>query len=452
MDLNTFWHIFLSAPTNEINPRDWWIDSLRDIILVLVPLLFILFLVPLLVWFERRLLGFFQGRLGPNRVGPGGLLQPIADVVKLLLKEDILPAAVDKTLYFLAPIIMLIPALVTAAVIPWHPSPVWGVAAPNVDIGVLYLLLWGSLAVYGIVLAGWASNNKYSLIGAVRSSAQMISYELGTGLSVVSIVLLSGGLSLSDIVFDQSAYGWIKDAATSTPGHVVHVWGIIHQPWFGFINPWHVFQFFPMGLVATVIYVISMLAEGNRAPFDLPEGDSELVAGYHTEYSSMKFALFFMGEYANMEVLSAIAATLFFGGWTTIAPLDKLVGEYWWAGIISIGSIILKIIGGLYFFIWIRATLPRLRYDHLMKLGWKGVLPLSLVNLFCIAIGLATSYVIGLIVFCIIAGIALLVIAGLPSTRLFTRKTRRENRLLLHGEAVPYSEPIHAVTGEGSVK
>jgi len=269
---------------------------------------------------------------------------------------------------------------------------------------------------------------------------------------VVSIVLLSGGLSLSDIVFDQSAYGWIKDAATSTPGHVVHVWGIIHQPWFGFINPWHVFQFFPMGLVATVIYVISMLAEGNRAPFDLPEGDSELVAGYHTEYSSMKFALFFMGEYANMEVLSAIAATLFFGGWTTIAPLDKLVGEYWWAGIISIGSIILKIIGGLYFFIWIRATLPRLRYDHLMKLGWKGVLPLSLVNLFCIAIGLATSYVIGLIVFCIIAGIALLVIAGLPSTRLFTRKTRRENRLLLHGEAVPYSEPIHAVTGEGSVK
>jgi NADH-quinone oxidoreductase subunit H len=449
MDLHQFWHIFLAVPTQQMLPRDWWIDAIRSLIRILIPLLFVLMLVPGLVWAERRLLGFFQNRLGPNRVGPAGLLQPIADAFKLLMKEDILPENVDKFLYFLAPIVMLVPAMVTAVVLPWHPSPVWGAGAPNVDIGVLYILLWGSLAVYGIAIAGWSSNNKYSLLGAVRSSAQMISYELGSGLSVVSIVLLSGGLTIQDIVFDQSSYGWIKDAVHSTPAHTAYVWGLIHHPWLGFINPWHVIQFFPMGLVAAIIYVISMLAESNRAPFDLPEGDSELIAGYHTEYSSMKFAMFFMGEYANVVVLSAIAATFFLGGWTTFAPIDKYITQTWWLGIIPIGSFVLKIFAGIYFFIWIRATLPRVRYDQLMDLGWKGILPISLANLFCVAVGLALGYIAGLIAFGVVAFIALVVVANLPSTKRFTRKTRIENRVLLNHDAVPYGGQSSAVQESG---
>ncbi|MDR3709549.1 MAG: NADH-quinone oxidoreductase subunit H [Capsulimonadaceae bacterium] len=442
MDFSQFSHIFWSVPTNEVPAADWWIDVLRAFVRILVPVFFVLLLVPPLVWFERRLLGFMQQRQGPNRVGPEGIVQTIADGVKLLMKEDIIPSNVDRTLYVLAPIIMLIPALVTAGVLPWHPSLVWGAGAPNVDIGVLYLLAWSSLAVYGVVMAGWASNNKYALLGGLRSSAQMISYELGMGIAVVTVVLISGALSVRDIVFDQSAYGWIKDAAHTTAHHAAYTWGIVHKPWLGFLNPWHVAQFFPMGFVAAFIYVVAMLAETNRSPFDLPEAETELVAGYHTEYTSMKFAMFFMGEYANMVVVSAIAATLFFGGWTTpIAQLDQwdntAVG---W--IIPAAMISAKIGLGLYFFVWIRATLPRIRYDMLMSFGWKGIFPIALGNLFCVAVSLTAGYWAGLAVWIVLAVGALLIVANLDSTKRFTEKTRRRSVLGLYASAQPFQMPL----------
>lgn len=457
MDFGQFWHIFASVPTQEVAAQDWWIDVLRSFLRILVPVLFILLLVPPLVWFERRLLGFMQQRQGPNRVGPQGLLQTIADGVKLLMKEDLIPTNVDKMLYVTAPIIMLIPALVTAGVLPWHPSLVWGAGAPNVDIGVLYLLAWGSLAVYGIVMAGWASNNKYALLGGLRSSAQMISYELGMGLAVITIAMISGGISVRDIVFDQSAYGWIRDSAHSTPGHAALVWGIVQKPWLGFLNPWHVAQFFPMGFVATGIYVIAMLAETNRAPFDLPEAETELVAGYHTEYTSMKFAMFFMGEYANMVVVSAIAATLFFGGWSTpFSFLDRFdnswVGGFPLGGLIPIISFVAKIGMGLYFFVWVRATLPRLRYDMLMSFGWKGVLPLSLGNILCAAIALATNYWIGLIVWIVLAVVALVVAASLRSTRQFTEKTRRRSVVGMYSTAQPFRVSTASAVDGGALR
>lgn len=446
MHLPEFWHIFATVPTQEVAAKDWWVDVLRSLVRVLIPMFFILLLVPPLVWFERRLLGWMQQRQGPNRVGPGGILQPIADGIKLLMKEDITPTNVDKTLYFLAPIIMLIPALVTAGVLPWHPSMVWGAGAPNVDIGVLYLLAWGSLAVYGIVMAGWASNNKYALLGGLRSSAQMISYEVGMGLAVLTVALLSGGISVQDIVYDQSAYGWIKDTAHSTATHAAYTWGIVHKPWLGFLNPWHVLQFFPMGFVATIIYVIAMFAETNRTPFDLPEAETELVAGYHIEYTSMKFAMFFMGEYANMAVVSAICATLFFGGWTLLPCLDRFDNSWlFWGmplgGLIPIGSLVVKIVIGLYVFIWVRATLPRLRYDMLMTFGWKAVLPIALGNLLCAAIALATNYWIGLAVWAVLAVVSVLVAASRPNSKRFAEKTRRRATINMHATAQPYRVP-----------
>jgi NADH-quinone oxidoreductase subunit H len=429
---------FFNAPYSHPNDIAWYLDLARVLIRVLISMMFILLIVPPLVWAERRLLGFMQQRQGPNRVGPWGLLQTIADGVKLLMKEDIVPSRVDKTLYVLAPVVMLIPALVTTAVIPWNASKVWGAAAPNANIGILYVLAMSSLGVYGIVLAGWSSNNKYALLGGLRSSAQMISYELGMGLAIVTAVLMTGSLGLQSIVADQSGY-W------STPG-LAHL-GI------GFPQ-WHIFQFFPMGFTATIIYIIAAIAETNRAPFDLPEAETELVAGYHTEYTSMKFAMFFMGEYANMVVVSAVAATLWFGGfqapipwlgelpanlknlyhtwnadWLTYA-VDALIPAVW---------LILKIFVGLYVFIWIRATLPRLRYDMLMTFGWKGLLPIALVNILCVAIAMAAnSYLVGLGVWLAFAVIALLVVANLKVTKLFTTKTRRQSTVRLYSTAQPY--------------
>jgi len=309
--------------------------------------------VLIMVYAERRVSAFMQGRLGPNRVGPQGLLQPIADGIKFLMKEDIIPDGVNKPIYLLAPVIMLIPALMTFAVIPFGSTITLFdrdiiLQVADVNIGILYILALTSIGVYGIVLAGWASNSKYTLIGGLRSSAQLISYELALGLSVVSIILMSGSLRLNDIVADQQ-------------GHLLS-WYVFKQP------------------LAFLIFLIATYAETNRLPFDLAEAEQELVGGYHTEYSSMKFAMFFMSEYANMITAAALTVTLFFGGWDVPLLDEKSLGI--WGAMLSVASFILKMGFFLFLFIWIRWTFPRFRYDQLMKLGWKVLLPLSLINIF----------------------------------------------------------------------
>jgi len=428
-------HLFLSyfLYIHDIPLQYWYIDALRIVLRVLIPLFAVLLAVPPLVWYERRLLGWMQQRQGPNRVGPFGLLQTIADGVKLLFKEDMNPLNVDKTLFILAPIVFLIPTLVTPVVIPWGPSRNWGAGAPGVSVGVLYLLAWGSLAVYGIVLAGWSSNNKYSLLGGLRSSAQMISYELAMGLAILTVVLMTSSLGLQDVVDNQGYF--------NLPIPLMGEHGPLALP------AWNIFKFFPMGFIATLLYVISMLAETNRAPFDLPEAETELVAGYHTEYTSMKFATFFMGEYGNMIVTSAICATLFFGGYN--APLQCLnalppeCGSSWSVKLIDsfIPAIwlTLKVFAGIYFFIWIRATLPRLRYDMLMKFGWQGLLPIALLNLLLVAVSITLGYGVGLAAWIVFFGILLVVFAQSARSIIFTTNTRRDSSIRLYSSAQPFS-------------
>ena len=311
----------------------------------------LLLTVAYMTWIERKVIADFQVRLGPTRVGPYGLLQPIADGLKLMFKEDLIPSQVDRAIFLLAPSLSLIPAFIAFAVIPFGDSTtLFGLLSrpvalhiTDIDVGVLFVFGVASLGVYGIVLAGWSSNNKYSLLGGLRASAQLISYELPMGLSVVGVLLLVGSLSLVDIVKAQAGVSW---------------WfGILPVPnWFLFSQP-----------LGFCIYFCCALAETNRAPFDLPEAETELVAGFHTEYSSMKFAMFFMAEYANMITVAALATTLFLGGWLgPIAP-----SPVWFLG---------KVFLLLFLFIWFRATLPRFRYDQLMNFGWKRLLPLALLN------------------------------------------------------------------------
>jgi len=312
--------------------------------------------VLMMIYAERRVSAFIQGRLGPNRVGPQGLLQPIADGIKFLMKEDIIPDGVNKPIYLLAPVIMLIPALMTFAVIPFGSDiTLFGRQIPlqvaDVNVGILYVLALTSIGVYGIVLAGWSSNSKYSLLGGLRSSAQLISYELAMGLAVVSIILLSGSLKLNDIVADQQGY--------------LFSWNVFKQP------------------LAFIIFLIAVYAETNRLPFDLSEAEQELVGGYHTEYSSMKFAMFFMAEYANMITAAALTVTLFFGGWDV--PLINETSLGIWGTVLSVLSFILKMGFFLFLFIWVRWTFPRFRYDQLMKIGWKVMLPIALLNIFITA-------------------------------------------------------------------
>jgi NADH-quinone oxidoreductase subunit H len=288
---------------------------------------------------ERKLVAGIQVRYGPNRVGPWGLLQPLADGIKLAFKEDTTPRGADRFLFTLAPLISTVMALCAFAVIPVGPAitiagQTIGLELADVNIALLYLLAITSLSVYGIVLAGWSSNNKYSLLGGIRSSAQMISYELSLGLALVGVMLITGSLRLTDIVEAQRSV------------------------WFVFLQP-----------LGFIVYIISAIAETNRAPFDLPEAESELVAGYHTEYSGMKFAMFFMAEYINMITVSSIATTLFFGGWH--GPFGLLDGPWWF---------FLKVFIFMCIYVWIRATLPRFRYDRLMNFGWKVLLPLALLN------------------------------------------------------------------------
>ena len=297
-------------------------------------------IVPALVWLERRLMGRFQVRLGPNRVGPFGLGQPISDSIKLLFKESIIQSSADKFLFHLAPAIVVFTAIVTFAVIPFgEPITVFGqeigLWAANVDIGLLFVFAISGMGVYGMVLAGISSNNKYSLMGGLRSSAQMISYELTLGLAALSIIVLTGSLNLIDMVNSQNSYP-----------------NILIQP------------------LAFLLFFIAGVAETNRAPFDLPEAEQELVAGFHTEYTGMKFAMFFMGEYINMVTMSALVTLLFLGGWNAY-------GIPVWPIIAFSGKVFFL----LFVFIWLRSTFPRIRYDRLMTFGWKVLVPLSLLNL-----------------------------------------------------------------------
>jgi NADH-quinone oxidoreductase subunit H len=299
---------------------------------------------------ERRVLGRIQSRIGPNRAGPKGILQPVADGIKLIFKEELIPAEADKVIFILAPIITVIPALIILAVVPFGGTvqilgrPVHLGIAGNVNIGVLYIAAVTSIAIYGIVLAGWASNNKYALMGGIRSSAQMISYELALGLAFVGPILMAGSMSLQKIIDMQAKVGWFA----------------IYQP------------------IGFLILLIATLAEVNRAPFDMPEAEQELTAGYHTEYSGMKFALFFMAEYVKMIAVSAISAALFLGGY-----LGPGVAQFPWLGPIYF---FIKIVALLFVMIWVRATLPRFRYDRLMAFGWKILLPIALANVFLTAI------------------------------------------------------------------
>lgn len=413
---------------------DWIILLLK----IAAPLFLIINLLPFLIWLERKGSAFIQDRPGPNRasikgVRMAGLVHSLADVIKLFFKEEIIPSHVNRFFYLLAPGIALFVAFITYIVIPFAaPMPLNGATftfqSADLNVGILYILAMSSLGVYGVMLAGWSSNNKYALIGGVRSSAQMISYELSMGLSLMSVIMMAGSVSLSDIVTNQT--------------HLAYRWNFLVQP------------------VACIIFIISAFAETNRAPFDLPEGESELVAGYHVEYSSMKFAAFFMAEYVHMIMASALIATLFFGGWqvpfvstqTLREHADKILmflilgfsafsfligavlvskfkrGKYgdkrdfevlvfgvpailtgialpiltfafapsalpeearfWWAAAFQAVTFIGKILFFCWIFIWVRWTLPRFRYDHLMQLGWKIMLPLAMANVVVYAVGM----------------------------------------------------------------
>jgi NADH-quinone oxidoreductase subunit H len=322
------------------------------------------------VYAERRISALIQDRLGPNRVGPAGLFQPIADAAKFLLKEDFTPAHVNTFYYWLAPCLAMIPAITTLAVVPFG-STLFGVpmVIADINVGVLFVFAIASLGVYGIVLAGWSSNSKYPFLGAVRSSSQMISYELSLGLAVIPVFLLVGQLRLTEVVHYQIEHGWLI-------APFVGDWGNL-QKWLLAI---------PM-FISFVVFTIAIFAETNRLPFDLPEAETELVGGYHTEYGSMKFGLFFLGEYIAMITGSAIIVTLFLGGWHFPGIPDGSHGWGW--GLLNIFIFFSKIALLLFVFIWVRWTLPRFRYDQLMRLGWIFFFEIALVNIFIAAIIIA---------------------------------------------------------------
>jgi NADH-quinone oxidoreductase subunit H len=336
-----------------------------SVLKIAVVLVITLTAVAYTVLLERKVIGRIQNRWGPSRTGPFGLLQPLADGIKLFLKEDLMPLAVERPLFIIAPMIALTCALISISVVPFGAlTTVKGVdifEIANVNIGLLVILGVTSIGVYGIALSGWSSNNKYSLLGSLRATAQVISYELALGLSLVGVVLRAGSLNLRTIVDSQSAHG---------------------------MRSWNFFGGFQF--VAFIIYLLAAYAETNRAPFDLPEAETELVAGYHTEYSSMKFAMFFMAEYANMITVSCVATLLFFGGATS--PFGHLFPDFHSAilqAALSIFWFVFKILAFLFLYIWVRATVPRFRYDQLMSFGWKFLLPLAMVNIIVTSLVLA---------------------------------------------------------------
>jgi NADH-quinone oxidoreductase subunit H len=311
--------------------------------------------LPNLIWVERRMAGLIQDRPGPNRVGPFGLFQAVADILKLLMKEDVVPMYADRLLHTVAPLLLLVPAMTTFAVIPFGSSirlfdrniPL---VVADVNIGILYVFALTAIGIYGLVLAGWASNNKFALLGGLRSSAQVISYELAMGIAAISVFLAASSLRLTKVVEYQASGTFL-----------------------GFLPLWNCF---PQAL-GCMIFVVSAFAETNRLPFDLPEAEAELVAGYHTEYSAFRFGMFFMAEYLNLIAASAMMATLYFGGWSL--PGLHLTGIL--GGVISIAVFAAKTGFFIFFFVWVRWTLPRFRFDQLMNLGWKVFLPLALLNL-----------------------------------------------------------------------
>ncbi len=323
---------------------------LEWVIKIAIILFVLLTAVAYVTFLERKVMSWIQLRVGPNRVGPWGLLQPAADGLKFIFKEDIIPLQANKGLYLVAPAVSLVPALMVLVVIPYGSTiTLFGRAVDlfvtNINIGLLYIFGLTSLGVYGIVLAGWSSNNKFSLMGGLRASAQMVSYELALGLSIVGALLIAGSLDLVEIVKSQGGY------------------------WYGFIPRWNFFLQ-PFGFL---IFFIASLAETNRVPFDLPEAEGELVAGYHTEYSSMKFAMFYMAEYVNLITAAAVSVTLFFGGWNGPGVTDY--------PILSLAYFAIKVLAIIFLYMWIRFTLPRFRYDQLMAFGWKYLLPAAILNI-----------------------------------------------------------------------
>ena len=331
------------------------VTSLAFIVAIVAPLF--LCVAYLTLW-ERKLIGWIQIRIGPNRVGPLGLLQPIADGVKLLFKEIILPTNANKGLFLLAPVLMLTPALAAWAVIPFSPD----VVLADINAGLLYILALSSVGVYGVIVAGWASNSKYAFLGAMRSAAQMVSYELAMGFALVVVLMVSGSLNLSDIVNAQGR-------------------GLFASKGLNFLS-WNWLPLAPM----LVVYFVSGVAETNRAPFDVVEGESEIVAGHMVEYSGMTFALFFMAEYMNMILISTLTAVMFFGGWQP--PIDSVVLNW----IPPFGWLFLKIFVIVSFFLWFRATFPRYRFDQIMRLGWKVFIPLTLVWIAVIGLWMQTPW------------------------------------------------------------
>jgi NADH-quinone oxidoreductase subunit H len=329
--------------------------SLAFIVAILVPL--VLSVAYLTLW-ERKLIGWIQIRIGPNRVGPWGLLQPFADVLKLLVKEIILPTNANKGLFVLAPVLMIMPAVAAWAVIPFSPTLVLS----DINAGLLYIMALSSMGVYGVIVAGWASNSKYAFLGAMRSAAQMVSYELAMGFALVVVLMVSGSLNLSDIVEGQGK-GWFASKGLT------------------FLS-WNWLPLLPM----LVVYFVSGVAETNRAPFDVVEGESEIVAGHMIEYSGMSFALFFLAEYMNMILISTLTAVMFFGGWQ--APVDSAL-----TGLVPPPAwLLLKVFFIVSLFLWIRATFPRYRYDQIMRLGWKVFIPLTIVWIVVVAVWMQTPW------------------------------------------------------------
>lgn len=321
--------------------------TLLKIVSVLLPLILS---IAYLTFFERKVIGYMQGRIGPNRVGPKGLLQPFADVLKLLSKEIILPSKANKALFLIAPVLSILPALAAWAVLPFG-DHTW---VANIDASLLYIMAITSMGVYGVIVAGWASNSKYALLGAMRSAAQIVSYEIAMGFALVGVLMVGNSMNLIEIVHSQAG-------------------GFFH----GSILSWNWLPLFPL----FVVYLISGVAETNRAPFDVAEGESEIVAGFHVEYAGMAFAVFFLAEYANMILISALISLMFLGGWLSPFPsFIPLLGDssIWW--------LFLKISFILFCFLWFRATFPRYRYDHIMRLGWKVLIPVTLVWIFILGI------------------------------------------------------------------